>query len=177
MKPTAYLTLLENDKPRKYGCLMAYLSEQDGAPFLAMGREIPDKDLYAKEGFGREDTPHCTVAYGFDDDPDFAILRNYGPVHLKFGKVSLFKNDDEGFHVVKVDVISEELDELHDLVKAEYGTPGDSHPVYHPHLTIAYCLPGQADRYVGDDRFKGVEVSCRSLVYSSKASEKSRIAL
>ena len=75
------------------------------------------------------------------------ILAHHSPIEGKLLPVSIFRND--GFDVIKLGVVSSDLNELHQQIKDEIGAPGDSHPVYQAHATIAYVKPGRGDHLEG----------------------------
>jgi len=113
---------------------------------------IPDEILDAENG--REHEQHVTVKYGLLADKTPMLLRQLGkefaPFPVYIGKVSLFRN--ERFDVVKLDVESPWLRKLNARISAELPNE-DSHPEYHPHITVAYVKPGTANHLEGVDIF------------------------
>lgn len=155
---------------------------------LRMGRKIPDKHLAAEVGArhgggpssdGRESEPHITVKYGIGENAPPEKLRKalsgFGPIRAKFGKTSLFKNEDS--HVVKIDIDSPDLHRLNRLIGATVETPGNTHPDYKPHATIAYVKPGYASAYDGDHTLSGQSVEFDSIVFSGKDDKRHVISL
>ncbi len=126
---------------------------------------------------GREDTPHITILYGIvSQEPNevIEVLANEGPVTATLGKVTLFENDN--YDVVKIDVSSEGLSQLHSLISDNIENESDF-PEYKPHVTIAYVKQGSGKLYSGSDEFEGTEMSFDEVVFSSSKGEKTAIAL
>lgn len=132
-----------------------------------MGNRIPDAELAPD---GRETEPHITAHFGLSDEKPPAHLKKalakFGPVTAKLGRTSLFRNDDAD--VVKIDVDSPDLHRLHTLIKRTVPTPGNSHPTYVPHATIAYLKPGKGDKYAKDGTLHGQSVTFDHVVFSGK---------
>ncbi len=135
---------------------------------------IPHHALAEK---GIEDKPHITVRYGLhDNDPDDAkeIVNEFpGPIKIKLGSLSIFNTEDAD--VLKIDVISPELHALNKALSSLHHT--DTYPEYKPHLTLAYLLPGTGERFLTDNPLFGMELSFRSVTFSSKQREKTLLAL
>lgn len=140
-----------------------------------MGRSIPDADLAPD---GRESDPHVTVKYGLHfQTPSTRLrqaLKQFGPITLKLGKTSLFRNDDAD--VVKVDVDSPDLHRLNTLITKLLPTK-DTHPTYKPHATIAYVKPGRGKKYEGDTALAGQTVRIDSVLFSGKRGHRERLPL
>lgn len=128
---------------------------------------------------GREDTFHVTALYGIEDQNPVSVqnaVKDFGPVRCKLRTVSLFPaNEQHKFEVVKVGVESEDLDRLNELLKTLPHT--SAHPVFYPHVTIAYVRPGMGTELVGDTSLDGVQFICRYLIFSDRDGNKSRIDL
>ena len=142
----------------------------------AWGKEfVPDSALFPGEG--REDEVHVTVLFGLhtnDVDEVRGVLRGVGPVKLRLGKSSIFEGDE--FDVVKLGVVSADLVRLHKLLRGgcEHTL---THPKYVPHCTVAYVRKGLGRKFVGDDRFDGLEVVVGEVLFSDKFRVKSVIRL
>lgn len=140
---------------------------------------IPDEDLFTEgDNTGREDTPHITILYGVvaqkPDEVAELLSEESAPIKATLGKVSLFDNDD--YDVVKIDVDSDDLHRLHDLL-ADNVEHESSFPEYKPHVTIAYVKKGSGKLYSGSDEFEGTEISFDEVRFSSKDEEVTMIAL
>ena len=146
---------------------MIPISGWHAAAMRRMAKAIPDHHLAPD---GREMEQHITAHYGLSDNkPPAHLLRalsSFGPVKAKFGKTSLFKNDDA--HVVKIDIDSPDLHRLHKLIGRTVETPGNTHPTYQPHATIGYVKPEHAKKYEGDGTLHGQEFTVDHVIFSGK---------
>lgn len=146
------------------------------AAIKRLGKRIPDSELADD---GREAEAHITVKYGLDDEKPSRELRRalaeFGPVKAKFGKTSLFQNDDAD--VVKLDINSPDLHRLNKLIAKTVETPGNTHPTYIPHATLAYVKPGMGKKYKGDATLNGQEVTFNSVMFSGKNGHQESIPL
>ncbi len=112
---------------------------------------------------GKELEPHITVAYGLEaterDKPAIRQeLENFKAPAITIGGASVFEN--QGYKVLKLDVDSPELHRLRRHIAGKYPMPGNTHPGYHPHITLAYLKPEvDASKYLDNDlvgqQFKG----------------------
>jgi hypothetical protein len=138
------------------------LPKEIGGHIIQWGElNIADEDLYIdeKDGCGRETEQHVTVLYGLTDaTPPEAlthIVETTKPFLVEFGGVSIFEN--EKYDVIKLDVISEELHNLH--MEIRRSCPNENKfPDYIPHCTIAYVQKGKGKKYAGQDVFKTAKV-------------------
>ncbi len=134
---------------------------------------IAEQDLAE---FGIEDFPHITVKYGFDDT-DLAAVREIieltAPFTVTFGAAQMFSRPD--FDVLYIQAESQGLRELN----AKLTPVGDppNWPGYTPHLTVAYVLPQNAAKYLPIDSFVGMELTVRSIEFSSSENEATTIEL
>ncbi len=128
---------------------------------LEYGRTISRKDL-AEEG--RKLHPHVTVLYGLEcQAADVkAAIRDTGFVHMVLGKTSLFEGGDAD--VLKIEVGGDDIFHLHKLL--EELPHVDTHPVYNPHMTVAYLKPGTGKKYAGNDFLNEEEMVVDSLQFS-----------
>jgi len=150
-----------------YGCLMCYISEKDTKKILKLNNDFIADDILYKEGneFGRETECHITAKYGFSPDLTKTeiktLIEDISQFKAKLKSISQFKNKEKGFDVVKYDV---ESDIIKKLNKAACKFPNeDSHPKYHPHLTLAYVKPDSFDE---KDTVVDMEVTIDKIVYS-----------
>ncbi len=137
------------------------------AAMKRISRAIPDAHLASD---GRENEHHVTVKYGLVHNTPPARLKkaleNFGPVKARFGRTSLFKNDDA--HVVKIDIHSPDLHRLNKLIERTVEAPGNTHPGYHPHATVAYVHPDHSAKYEDDGTLNGQEFSVDHVIFSGK---------
>jgi 2'-5' RNA ligase len=175
--------ILANDAKREFGCLMADAPAKLTKAVLAWGEEhVPDDVIYDDDSgqYGREKQSHVTVNFGFVNDPDIADLQDAvaqvmtGPIHIKLGEVSKF--EPAKYDVLKVDVISEDLNKIHAALLKKYEIE-ETHPEYKPHLTIAYVKAGSCDDLLGNQDFMGQEWEIDGLDYSSKDSKHNKFEM
>lgn len=131
------------------------------------GRENIPGDILTDKG--REDDIHVTVKYGIHIT-DFTELREIfideKPVKVTLGKITLFETSDE-FDVVKIDLHSPDLQRLNKVINKNFEVT-DTHPVYHPHCTIAYVKKGTGCTFNGRTDFEGREIVLNRVVFSGK---------
>lgn len=163
-----------------YSSTQVDLPEDLAEKIMALGKEIPDDELYVEDdgGCGREDEIHVTLLYGLKDkDPDEVkrMLKGVKPFDVQLGTTTAFM-DDKKYDVLKIDVDSPELQKLHYIL--ELGLPNEnSYPTYQPHVTIAYLKKGNAKKYIGDDSFRGKKFKAQEIAFSSKNGEKIPLSL
>jgi hypothetical protein len=156
-----------------YGCLMAKIESGYSNKIIDFGKKIiPDSILYIKNNeFGRENTPHITIKYGFEPDLNEIeirkILKDIKPFHVKIKRLSIFDTNPE-YDVVKFDAESSILNTLNK--KCNEFKNHDEYPVYNPHLTIAYV---QKNTFGFDHGNMNMSVPIREIYYSPMVGEKS----
>jgi 2'-5' RNA ligase len=142
---------------------------------------VPDSMLYTNPDdptFGREEEPHITVLYGLhssDHRPVEKVLHNERTGEVVLGRMSLFTSNDK-FDVLKIEVESEMLHKLHKTLSNNLPAT-DAYPSYIPHVTIAYVKKGKADKFVGEEVFKGETFSPAELIFSSKTGTRTKIKI
>ncbi len=140
------------------------LPEELAQAIYAFGQTIP-ADILAADG--REDDIHITLKYGIHttDPTDVrAALKGVGPITLTLGAMDRFEAPDYDVLIITVD--SPDLVYANAKVSRELAVT-DTHPVYQPHVTIAYLKPGWAKQYVGDSRFAGLAATVQTVIFSS----------
>lgn len=130
-------------------------SRSDGSPIPHLKEyqsRIPDVDL-AEDG--KETNFHVTVKYGLHtSNPEDARMvvrdwlskRKNRTVSATLIGVSCFEATE--YDVLKVDVDSPDLVSLNRALSKLPHT--DTHPNYHPHVTLAYVKPGLGKKYSGE---------------------------
>ena len=154
----------------EYGCVMARIDEESARLVLDFNYKMISEDLIYKEGedFGREQHPHITLKYGlvntYNEDQMRKLLRNVIPFDVQVKGMSIFESDDR-YDVVKFDVESVELNQLHEMLSSLPNH--DEHPEYHPHMTLAYVRKGMGNRFVKKPS-KFARVPVKTIVYSAE---------
>jgi 2'-5' RNA ligase len=172
-----------NFKAYNYSCLMAVLPDEIASRIRAFSQAIPDSDIYEidEEEYGRPSEIHCTVKYGIhtaDPEEVEALLAGHDLVRAELRGITVFDNPE--CIVLKIDVESPELDALNALVSDSLKCT-DSHPVYKPHVTIAYLRhraedPKYYSRFLCG-LFEGTEVWFDRLHFSTAAGNRMWIGL
>lgn len=153
---------------RQYGCVMAQIEERAAKKIVEFNyRMIGEDVLYTTEsGFGRETDPHITVKYGlintYTEEQMQKFLEGVKPFNIQIKGLSLFEN--ENFDVVKFDIESPELYKLNE--KFSYLPNHDEHPIYHPHMTLAYVKHGYGKKYI-KEASKHPNIPVSRIVYSN----------
>lgn len=144
-----------------YGWISIDIPKEISKYCVEFGEEIPDEELYVEEDgeFGRETESHITVKYGLhtkDAEEVKEVLEGQEGGEVELSNINIFKNDD--YDVVKIDIKSKDLHRLNKQISDNLKAT-DSHPVYHPHITIAYVKPGEGKKYKGSDKLNGKKFS------------------
>jgi len=170
-------------KAYNYGCVMAVLPEEISSRIRAFSLAIPDSDIYEIDDveYGRPAEIHCTVKYGLHTDnvQDVAsVISGHDLVCAELGDITVFDNPDCA--VLKIDIESVDLAEINRLISSNLKCT-DSHPVYLPHVTIAYLRhrvedPLYYQRFLCG-MFKGTEVWFDRLQFSTPQGNKTWISL
>ena len=169
----AIRTVLVESK-HDFGNIQLRAQEPLRSKILSYIADIPDDALAEK---GREDKPHITIKYGIhtaDTNQIKTAISSFKPFSVTLGKISQFENDK--YDVLKVDVTGADLHKFHKLISKELECT-DTHPEYHPHMTLAYLKTGSGKDFVDDDYFSGEVINVSSVVFSDKDSNKTTIQL
>ena len=160
-----------------YGSTQVNLPSPLARQIKAWSRQWIPRSLLAEDGY--ESVPHITVKYGIKDTRPRAALKAalapLGPIHATFGNVQTFTTNPD-FDVVYLAIDSPELAAANKAVKDAVDCD-DTHPVYQPHLTLAYVEKGKGNDLVGSEPFAGKEVVFESVLLSSRSGRKTAIAL
>lgn len=152
----------------EFGCVMGLIDSDTSKTLLEISKKlIPDDVLFHEEGqeYGRENECHITVKFGltnhYSKEAMGKVMEKIEPFSAVLEKIDLFSNPK--FDVVKYNVVSEELNKLNKLFSKLPNK--DEHPIYHPHLTIAYVKPGEGKRFL--KKFTPIEVKISRMKYSN----------
>lgn len=144
---------------------------------LQMAASIPDEEL-AEDG--RETNPHITIKFGIHtNDPEEVrrVVEGFGLIQYRLGKSSIFPASEKSpFDVIKIDVDSDDLHRLNELISSKLECT-DTHPEYHPHVTLAYVKSGLGEKYAGKFDFGGSQNSTQNIFFSNKLREPTKISL
>ena len=167
----------KESKKTEYGCVMLYATVPDWDNKIKV---VKEEDIFDDEikDYGYEHQPHVTLLFGLhlnETKPEAikAFMETFKPMTATIDTISIFEN--EKFDVVKFDVpVTDEIKKYHDALLANYPNT-QTFPDYHPHMTIAYVLPGKGKQYKG--KVKPFKVTFDLAVYSfsSSGSEKDKI--
>lgn len=172
-------------KDRDYSSTQFDISDADAdvvSKLKMMSKKIKDEDLTPE---GKEDDFHITVKYGLStQNPDdvASVVKDFGPVTVILGETSLFyhpteeEEEEVSFEVVKVDVESEDLVKLNNLLKSTLENE-DKYPEYHPHITLAYVKDGAGEKYVKMTDVQGMQLTFHELAFSDNKGEKTKVDL
>jgi len=147
----------------EYSAVMAPLPEDIAQRVRQFASRISPEDL-AEEG--REDFVHTTVKYGLHTRNPLDALERFkeeGPAEAKITRLSLFEGPQ--YDVLKFGVLSPQLSKWHR--KLEDLPNEDKHPVYFPHITVAYLKKGTGQKYLGKTDLDGNRVILDRLHFSA----------
>lgn len=123
------------------------------APVLRWSAGNLSPGMYA--GKGLEYDTHVTVRFGLDVPNSKGVRKiaaKFGkPITLRLGPLKSFQSDK--WDVLWVSVVSKDLRRLNKMLgELPHIT---THPVYTPHLTVAYLKPGLAKPFIGKNVLRG----------------------
>ena len=143
-------------------------------------KHIATEDVYTEEKkYGREDEIHVTIKYGLhtaNAEDVKNVLKNFGSFDITLGNISRFAPPSKEYDVVKLEIESQRLHDLHSLL-GEKLKNSDEWPEYRPHVTFAYIKKGTCSQLSGDSTFKGEEVKIKEITFSSKNGNKETIQM
>lgn len=157
---------------------MLTLSPEQSKPIQEFVDSIPEEELYVDGGVSREKESHVTLLYGIaHNDPKkiTKLVENRAPVDFALKQTALMPTD-KPFDILIVEVEGENVKPLHDLLFNSQPNENE-HPVFKPHLTLAYLKKGVAAKYVGDSRFKDMAFSVPEITFVNSAGERTEIPL
>lgn len=161
-----------------HGCVMAQIPPQVASQLMTFGKQIISDDMLyfdpqEPDDYGREKDPHITIKFGLTQPytpqqmTDF--LKEAKPFFIRILGMDVFSNSQ--FDVVKMNVEGEELRRLRQIFDKLPNV--DDHPVYQPHLTLAYVKPGVGKAYQNRTIGKFARVPISQIVYSDRGKKSS----
>lgn len=140
----------EERRPAKFSsqagfgsCVMLPVPSHIASSVLELQRRIDPDDLIESEPW-----PHITLLHGIADSESESVRRllsGTNPVVCCLGQTDSFNGSEKDVLYVAVKD-SPKLHELHGRCKALVENV-QTHPEYHPHVTVAYLKPGTAFKY------------------------------
>ena len=173
-----------SDKP-----LYSYCSTQVNVPeplksdILRYDDDSIDKADINEEAGGIEREVHVTILYGITSMEGLTAIQKHMPaivkavpsIKVRLSEISAFETNPE-FDVLKIAVVSKQLEYLHELFKKITDFESD-YPDYNPHLTLAYLKKGTAKKYVLDERFMGQEFHANQFLFCNNNGTKTPMPL
>lgn len=163
----------EQQNFHSFSCAMLSLNPDLKTKIKDFGLSTIPEEVYTEKA---DEDIHVTVKYGFTFDntkPIKTIVNDFGSVEIELGRISKFANEE--FDVIKLDVYSKKLRQLHELLSTLPNE--DKHPVYRPHVTIAYVKPGSCDFLLGKEFFVGSKDVISQITWSTRNNEVEYISL
>jgi 2'-5' RNA ligase len=167
-----FLGMNENLGDHDYSSTQVQLPNDLAEKVLAFGLSIPDEQIFTDPNdttLGRELDIHVTVKYGLTTSDAADVHRQLNwlkePLEVTLEKVSCFYGEekDKPYDVVKIEVTSSSLDEMHELLSKLPNE--DEYPEYTPHVTIAYVKKGFGKIYEGRKDFDSVNFKFDSIMF------------
>lgn len=138
----------------EHGCVMAQVPATAAALIMEFGKRIISDDMLyldpeLPDDYGREREPHVTIKFGltqsYQKEQIAQMLKGTKPFVISVKGMDIFSNPK--FDVVKFNVEGEELNRLREIFDKLPNV--DEHPIYHPHMTLAYVRPGLGKKFQG----------------------------
>jgi len=153
-----------------YSCAMLQTSKPLAEKIKKFVKDnIPETDLYKDEADnGLPNHIHTTVKYGLTDpnsDKVKELIGNMGSFDIELGEISKFSTD-KNYDVIKIGVDSDKLREANKKISDNMENK-DSHPIYKPHITLAYVLKGKGDHLLGNKTFKGIVDKTNEILHTN----------
>jgi len=143
----------------EYSTVQFKIPEPRASEIVSWGRKnILDDDLYhitGQAGYGREDEIHLTLKCGLytsNAEDVRKAIQYFGPLEVKFGRVTKFRPKGKPYDVIKLDVRGSRLMSLNTVLSTKLRHKPDEN-LYRPHITLAYVKRGKCDKIVGKNPF------------------------
>ena len=133
----------------------------------SLGIQIDDP----KEEYGIETTAHVTVLYGILKEEDYFDLRKklseIRPFEITIGDISSFRTPDKKYDVLKLTILSDKLNDLHNFIKKSYANDY-SFPEYNAHMTLSYIKKNTCQDLEGPCFWTGTKYKVTRIRFSHK---------
>ncbi|WP_299464589.1 2'-5' RNA ligase family protein [uncultured Microscilla sp.] len=165
----------------KYGAVT--LPIRDKKLWVSLLPDIDINDLYIcpKAGvYGYEDTPHITALYEVHALPnalekvEVLLCSAQQEIEVQLTAISVFEQKDKDYEVLKFEVASPTLVQLHEALKAELKHTLQ-YETYQPHATIAFIKKGAAKKYTATKIEQPIKLSLSEAIYSDGRGNKTLI--
>ena len=168
-----------SDRTFDYSSTQVNIEGQLKQDILEFHDKIAKSDVYSADGYGIEKEPHVTVVYGLHTKrPDGIrkLIEGNKPIKLRLGKVSRFLCKDKPYDVLKIEVESDDLIQMHKLLVNNGKITSDLKD-YRPHMTLAYIKSNTCQDIVGDTTFSGRVFTSDTIKFSSSTGKQTIIKL
>jgi GNAT superfamily N-acetyltransferase/ADP-ribose pyrophosphatase YjhB (NUDIX family) len=117
-----------------------------------------------------EQHPHVTVLFGLVDDSSLEPIREHcatlPPIEFTIGNISAFRNEEHPHDVLKLEVVSPQMEELHYWIRENFKN--ECKFDFNGHMTMAYIEKGTCADLEGPCEWTGAKYVCNKLVFSHK---------
>jgi len=156
--------------------LISFLPKEVTMYIQQLESDIPEDCIYQNKDneYGRERGIHCTVFYGLTNVSEYSEMKkavnSFGVINdISFGQINSFRNNGkQPYDVLKVEIISEKLSQLHYYIKDNFENE-DNFPVYEPHMTLAYVKPNTCTNMEGNWLYEGLHFSVSMIWWCSRS--------
>lgn len=171
IKKPAVVKVAKEGVNYEYSCTKIDLPDDLSESVISWGeKNISEKDLFIEDDVakGRENDIHITVLYGITDQKPHKtskVIKETKPFEVRLGLINAFK-DNKKYDVIKIEVESGDLERLHYELRDKINNE-NSFPTYKPHVTILFAKKGSADKFIGDETFKGKTFMVNKIVFDN----------
>lgn len=146
------------------GWIAAHIGGEISNQLKKISDDIDKNDINVEKG-GIEEEHHVTILYGVTDGQEEIIneiLSKEKSFNVVVSRLNYFSND--GYDVLYAEVDSDGIKVLNSKLTSKLKYKND-YPVYKPHMTVAYLLPGTARKYLNHFTFTTLSSNVSDVVY------------